>query len=83
MARDWRPRVTVDVTPELYNKLQDVIPWGSRNAVLTEVLEQLLTAIEKGGGVVVYLVANKKLPMFGAISPEIERVLKNGSEGII
>lgn len=74
----WRPRITVDVPGDLYDRMQNALPWGTRNAILTEIFNQLTAAIERGGPVVAYLVLNRKLPMFRATSTDVEGVLEDG-----
>ena len=44
-----RPRITVDVDPELYARIKKVLPWGSTSRVIATILEDVITAIETHG----------------------------------
>lgn len=45
---DFR-RISIDVPPELYERLGNVFHWGTRNKILTNVLEWTVTQVEKHG----------------------------------
>lgn len=42
----YTPRLSVELSPELYKRLQDCIPWGNIKPVMTTILEQLLDILE-------------------------------------
>ena len=48
---DWRPRITLDVSEELYYEIQRVIPRGLRRPLLEVVMEDILKIL-KGKSVV-------------------------------
>lgn len=60
----YRPRISIDVPQDLFDRVQRAFPWGTRNPTLITVLEQIVNAIETEGQVVAYLIINKKLKAF-------------------
>ena len=60
----WRPRINIDINEDLYFRQQRTFHHGVRNQVLLTALDQIVTAIEKGGQIVQYLIANGKLRLF-------------------
>lgn len=64
--KTFRPRITIDVDQELYERYYKGLPWGVRNNFLRAVLEQSITAVEAHGLAVVYLIQEGKLNIFGS-----------------
>lgn len=60
----WRPRINIDIEEELYLRQQKVFHHGVRNTVMKMALDQIVTAIEREGMIVQYLIANGKLKLF-------------------
>ena len=58
---DWRPRLSIEISAELYKRLQDQIPWGIRSQLVTVLVEEALELIEKEGEVVTALILKRKL----------------------
>jgi hypothetical protein len=58
---DWRPRLSIEISAELFKRLQDQIPWGIRSQLVTVLVEEALDLIEKEGEVVTALILKRKL----------------------
>ena len=46
---EWRPRLTVELTAEQYQKLQQYIPWGMRKVIYRRFTDDLIRNIEEHG----------------------------------
>ncbi len=58
-------RIQIDVGEDLLRRTQKAIPWGYRNNLLRNVIEQLVSAIEEEGLVVAALILDGRLTLFG------------------
>jgi len=47
--KDYRPRLSVDLTEEQYNRLSALIPWGLKQKLFSTIVDDLITVIEKHG----------------------------------
>ena len=77
MSDRYIPRVVVDVTPELMQRVQDLIPWGVRNALMIALIEDVLDLVEKNGDYVIALYIMKKLKARNLMLKET----KDGTQG--
>jgi hypothetical protein len=71
---EWRPRVTIDLDYDFKERINKCLPWGTRNAVMLKILEQLVEAIEREGEVVPFLILSGKLTLFGVRDPVAKEV---------
>jgi len=69
-----RFRITVDVDENLYRRVYKAFEWGDRNKVMREVLDQVVSAVEAGGQIVIYYILSGRLPLFER--ENIEKVTK-------
>jgi hypothetical protein len=60
-----RSRINFEVSQETFDRAERLIPWGMKNKIYTPIIEQLLDAIEEEGLVVVGLIMDGKLRLFG------------------
>lgn len=60
-----RSRVIFDVSEESYDRGYRLIPWGVRGLCLRILWEQLIDAVEREGVVVLGLLIDGKLKLFG------------------
>ena len=72
---DYRPRLTIDAPEELISEMSKVFPWGTRNKVMLLACEQLVEAVKQHGEVIIYLLLNGKLKLFGNLDNECSKVL--------
>lgn len=42
-------RISIDVPPELYERLGNAFPWGTRTKILTNILDWAVTRVELHG----------------------------------
>ena len=49
--KEYRPRLTVEITEEQARKLRDYVPWGIRKALFQALLDDILANIEQHGEV--------------------------------
>jgi hypothetical protein len=47
MTASNRPRLSVEISPELQARLQKHIPWGLQSHIVRAILEQLATLLEE------------------------------------
>ena len=74
--KDWRPRLTIDVPSELLDEMSERFPWGTRNRILILACEQIVEAVKLHGEVVIYLLMNGKLKLFGSLEdPQTAAIL--------
>jgi hypothetical protein len=59
--RDWRPRLHIDLTQEQYYKLQELFPWGVRQAFWNEIVKDVLDLLETRGEIAIAAVLNRVL----------------------
>lgn len=59
-----RHRIAFDVDEDLKRRIDKQIPWGIRNQMMIEVMDQIVAAIEQGGMAVCYYIISRKLPLF-------------------
>lgn len=49
MSEDYRPRLSIDISPEQANKLRDLIPWGLKNQIFLILIDDLIGLLEEFG----------------------------------
>lgn len=49
MATNPRPRLSIEITPEQYKRLNKLIPWGQQRAVYSALTDELISILEKHG----------------------------------
>ena len=69
-----RFRITIDVDEVLYRRVYKAFEWGDRNKVMREILDQVVSAVEAGGQIVIYYILSGRLPLFER--ENIEKVTK-------
>lgn len=72
---EWRPRITVDISEELYHRVSIAFPHGTRNPVMVAAIEQITSAVEAGGHVVAYLIMNGKLKLFSELGADVKAIV--------
>ncbi len=45
----YRPRLSIEITEEQYNKMNKVIPWGVRSRLFSVIIDDLVDVIEMYG----------------------------------
>ncbi len=63
MTEEWRPRLSVNITPEQYSKLQKLVPWGVKGQLFQTIIEDLIQLLEKRGEKVLGAILAKKLKL--------------------
>ena len=48
-AKDYRPRISVDLSVEQAQRLREVIPWGSMSKTFNIIVDDLIEIMEIGG----------------------------------
>lgn len=57
---EWRPRLSVEVSPEVFEEMQKLIPWGMRRQIFSVILEHTLKLIKTHGpGVLAILMSGE------------------------
>jgi len=47
--QSMRPRLVVDITRDVQDRLQEHIPWGLQSTIFRTMIDGLLSVLEKGG----------------------------------
>jgi hypothetical protein len=61
--QDWRPRLSIDITPEQAAALSKYIPWGFRKMLFNALIDLLIAAFERGGAEVLMSVIQRELDL--------------------
>ena len=56
-----RPRLSIELTPEQYKKLSNLIPWGQQRAIISTIVDELISIIEKHGQLAIGAILAKKV----------------------
>jgi len=62
-VNDWRPRLSLEIDPEQYQKLQSLIPWGVKNQIFRVIISDLIEVIEKEGPLVIAALLSRKIKL--------------------
>jgi hypothetical protein len=46
---DYRPRLSIEITKESYDKLQELLPHGTKKIVFNLIVEDLISIMQKHG----------------------------------
>ena len=75
MTEEWRPRLSVNITPEQYSKLQKLVPWGVKGQLFQTIIEDLIDLLETKCEKVLGAILAKKLKLENySIGKEVENV---------
>lgn len=74
---EWRPRISIDVDEELYNRFNNLFNWGTKNLILKTLLEHFVTALEEHGITLAYLLIDGKLKLFDGVKIETRRSVED------
>lgn len=58
---DYKPRLSIDITQEQYDRLQTLVPWGLRRQLFSFIIDDLLNLIETQGEAVIAVVLTRSL----------------------
>lgn len=76
----YRPRLSVELTMEQKDKLNNLIPWGMQKTIISTLIDQLLSALEEDQGAVLAAILSKTLTvkdLIGLSSSDVEKEEKN------
>ena len=59
--KDYRPRLTIDITYEQKQRLGDLIPWGVQNKLFAFIVDDIIALLEKHGTLAIAAVLNGQL----------------------
>lgn len=71
MSDKYVPRISIDVTPEMQQRMQRLLPWGLRGKLFLIIVEDILDLIEEHGEGVVALLVAKRLKARSLLFKEI------------
>lgn len=57
----WQPRISTNVSPEIFKRWQETVPWGLRAPIIVALVEEMLDWIDAGGADVLVLILQRKL----------------------
>lgn len=61
--KDWNPRLSIEIDPETFRKLQTLIPWGVKNQLFIIIIEDLIKALEDHGPMVIGAILSGKIKL--------------------
>lgn len=47
--KEWRPRLSIDLTEEQYKRMQKNFPWGTRQPLFSVLVDEVNSMVEKYG----------------------------------
>lgn len=77
--KDWRPRLSIEINEEQFNKLQRLIPWGVKNQIFKVIIDDLIKALEKDSQLVIGAFLSRRLGLTDILSKGKE---KNGGKDV-
>lgn len=77
---EYRPRILIDVSPELLERIRTSIPHGLRNHLYVAILEDVVSLVEERGAPVIALLISHRIKV-EQISSTIKEGL-NDSRGL-
>ena len=80
MQDHQRVKLTIEVREDQQRALQKHIPWGTQRAFFEVLIDDVITALERHGTIVVYAVLDKKMRT-GECNPVLRAIL--AQEGTI
>jgi hypothetical protein len=72
MDKDYRPRLSVEITAEQARQLRDLIPWGSRKQLFSIIVEDVIRLLRTHGTTYIAAVLARQLKLEDYISLEVE-----------
>ena len=57
----YQPRIAIDVTPLQLSKMQELLRWGTRNALLSAIIDDVIEMLEEHGSLAVALILDKQI----------------------
>lgn len=71
--KDWRPRLSIDLSEEKYKKLQDLIPWGLKSQIFNHLIDDLISMIESGGEMFLATILARRMKLGDFLRAESDR----------
>mgnify|MGYP006909290904 CR=1 FL=1 len=59
--REYRPRLSIELDPDQFRRLQAIIPWGLQRHVFNEIVNDLIALVEENGEVALGLIISKAI----------------------
>lgn len=50
MTKDWRPRLSIEVTEQQMTDLQELIPWGNKTKIFSAIIDDLISVLKGENG---------------------------------
>ena len=60
---EWRPRLSITITKEQYQELQNLIPWGVKGQLFSAIIDDLIKALKVDGEKVLGAILARKLKL--------------------
>ena len=73
MDKDYRPRLSVEITDEQARQLRDLIPWGSRKQLFSIIVEDVIRLLRLHGTTYIAAVLARQLKLEDYISLEVKQ----------
>lgn len=80
MAEKYVPRISIDITPEMQQRMQRLLPWGLRGRLFLVIVEDILDLIEEHGEGVVALLVAKRIKARSLLFKELEDEKAGGKD---
>lgn len=61
--KDWRPRLSVDITEAQQLRLQRLLPWGIKNKIFSLLIDEVCNIAEEHGPMAIGLFATKGIEL--------------------
>ena len=73
MDKDYRPRLSVEITDEQARQLRDLIPWGSRKQLFNIIVEDVIRLLRAHGTTFIAAVLARQLKLEDYVSLEVTK----------
>jgi len=70
---DYVPRISIEVSPELYDRFTNLIAWGLRSKILAPLIEDLCECIEQNGEIVLGAILKRSI--------DVSHIMKGVNKG--
>jgi len=60
-VREYRPRLSIEITEDQASALSRLIPWGAKNELFRAIIEDVISLLEEHGAIIIAAILTKRL----------------------
>lgn len=73
MNQDYKPRLSVNISQEQFNRVSRLIPWGVKHRFIQAILDDILDVLEEHGDIAIAAIINKNIGIIDIIKAAQKR----------